>query len=236
MWISLRDITLFSRCPSYFKFFSSIQTPKDSKYLAIIKRVIKKAYIRRTEYLKKAEWRVITSWIDKEVFKDIDVTDKKAFQSARKLAELIFVFIDKWYTQDYLRGVSESFVDIPFRYEYGSNLIYSVASVLQLDKTPVITYIDEKKTDDAKMYNDLEIRGLAWLALEELKLSRIKMRHIFVGPASGIEFNTITVHRYQNENVKKIVKQVATLISKGYDYPSFTAMCGMCQFKKRCFL
>jgi hypothetical protein len=151
--ISLDDISLFIQCPRYYFLLKkeSYVFPS-SRRLSIIERMIARAYTRRTDYETKSEWRSIVGWVDKEVFKDVDIADEKAFEAARKLSESVLLFLQKWYEFDYIRSSAPAYVGIPVCYDFGDVIVESRVPLIQMEDVPVITYIDEIDYDELRIY------------------------------------------------------------------------------------
>jgi len=190
--------------------------------------------MRRTEYAKKAEWRVIMGWVDKEVFQEVDVTNAESFQTARKLSEKILVFLQKWYNYDYIRDSSDAFVDVPFAYDFNNNLIYGVAPILHINTPPTISIFSENLPDDLKIYDDYKIMGLGWLAMKQLSLDKIIVRCIKAGQASGIQYKSITFNQEKFKNIEKAVAQISHCIYQDIDYPAYNDLCINCLYRRMC--
>lgn len=229
-----KDIAYFSKCPQFFTFSQTKRLPPPSLRLSIIEKVIKRAYIKRTDYEKKTEWRSIVGWIDKEVFRNVDVENEESFNAGRKLAENILTFIQKWYEFDYIRDPAASYVNVPVVYDFVTSIVYGNIPILQVADIPTIIYIDEFEYDSFKIYNSITAMGWACMLLEELDIDEIKVSHLSVGPASGIKRNPVTVKKTKCKKVRSIVKQITSSIEAGINYPSFTTECNLCPFRQNC--
>ena len=234
MRISFDDIKTFSLCPRYLKYSkSSIQT--QSRKLSIINKTIRKAYARQAEYNRPSQWKSVIGWMDKEVYKDADMDNEDSFFAAHKLAEDILVFIQKWYEFDYLRNEYPTYIDLPVSYDFGSNIVYGEIPIVQiLENKPIIKYIDEFEYDNLRIYNDIKIMGWASMLLEMLDIPEVGVRHIFVGPKSGISSEPATIKKNLCPRIKETIREIATSIRAGISYPSYTEMCYTCPFKRKC--
>jgi hypothetical protein len=232
--ITLENIYSFSLCPRYYKYSKQSLYPR-SKRLSIVDKVIRRAYARQIEYGRQSQWKSIVGWIDKEVFKDVDINNEQSFFSARKLSENILVFIQKWYQFDYLRNDNPSYIDIPVSYDFGSNVVVDTIPIVQIKQdTPFITYIDELEYDNLKIYNNIRAMGWACTLLDELDINEIHIRHLFIGPNSGISSEPAVIKRDACSRVKETIRQIAISIRADITYPSYTEMCKTCEFKRRC--
>ena len=229
-----KDIAYFSKCPQLYTFSKTKILSPPSMRLSIIERVIKKAYIRRTDYEKKTEWRSIVGWIDKEVFANVDIENEEAFNAGRKLAENILTFVQKWYEFDYIRDTATSYINVPVIYDFVNSIVLGNIPILQVSDIPTIIYIDELEYDNFKIYNNIVAMGWACMLLEELDIDEIKVSHLSVGPEAGIKRNPVTVKKTKCEKVRSIVKQIVSSIEAGIYYPSFTAECSFCPFRQNC--
>jgi hypothetical protein len=233
MRLTLDEVANFSKCPRYYQNLKGYVLPK-SRRLSIIEKVMRRAYTRRTEYEKKSEWKSITGWIDREVFKDVDIDDEESFQAARKFSESILTFVQKWYEFDYIRSTVPSYIDIPVGYDFVSHIVVGEIPLIHVHETPMITYIDELDYDSLKIYNNIKVMSWACLLMEQLNIDQIKVRHLFVGPKSGFTWDPATIKRNKCPTTKETVKEIAYSIAAGISYPSYTDMCNGCQFYRRC--
>lgn len=234
MRIPIDDIKTFSLCPRYFRYSKNSISTK-SKKLSIINKVIRKAYIRKAEYSRHSQWKSVIGWMDKEVYKNADIDNEESFQAAHKLAEDILVFIQKWYQFDYLRDEYPTYIDLPVSYDFGSDVVYGEIPIVQIvGNKPIVKYIDELEYDNLRIYNDIKIMGWASMLLEMLDIEEVGVRHIFVGPKSGISSEPATVKKNLCPRIKETIREIATSIRVDISYPSYTEMCYTCPFKRQC--
>ena len=236
MILSLDDIEIFTSCPRYYWFRqkSDYIGHKDSKTLSIVKKLISRSYIRRTEYFKKVEWRVLTGWLDKEIFKDVDITNPMELKNARQMAENILIFLRKWYYSDYLRNDDESFIDVPFSYSYCSNELREVIPLVHSGENLTISMVGDIEMNNIKMYNNIKIMAMGWLAINELGLDKVNIKYLYFGPGSAFKKTQIEISPKKCSNIKSIIQQVLMSVSNKINYPSKTEQCLSCEFKKYC--
>ena len=233
MRLTLDDISSFSRCPRYYQNLKGYIFPK-SRRQSIIEKVIRRAYTRRTEYEKKSEWKSVIGWIDREVFRDVDVENEESFRAARGLSESILVFIQKWYEFDYIRNTDPSYLDVPVTYDFVSHIVVGTIPLVHVQETPVITYIDELDYDSLKIYNDIKVMGWAGMLTDQLGLDQVKVRHLVIGPKSGLSSTPAIIKKDSCKAIKETIKEIAYSIAAGVSYPSYTEACGTCPFRKGC--
>jgi hypothetical protein len=231
--LTFDDISSFSKCPLYREKSKKYLFPKPLR-LSIVEKVIRKAYIRRTEYEKKAEWKVILSWVDREVFKDVDVSNDEALEAGRKLSESILIFIQKWYQFDYLRTDAPSYPDVPIFYDFGRVLVKGKIPLLTIGDIPLITYIDETDIDNLEVYRDIKVMAWACALIEQLEVEAVNVRYISIGERSALSEQPATIKKDKCPHVRKIVEQIAASIDAKVCYPSFTAECMTCSFRRGC--
>lgn len=234
MRISLDDIQTFSFCPRYYKYSKNSVTSK-SKKLSIIDKVIRRAYLRKAEYNRHSQWKSILGWIDKEVYRNVDMDNEDSFFAARKLSENILVFVQKWYQFDYIRNDNPTYVDIFVSYDFVTNVVYGEIPIIEISEDkPTIKYIDELEYDNLKIYNDIKVMGWAAMLLEELDIEEIGVKHFFVGPRSGISSDPATIKKSLCPRIKETIREIAISIRSDISYPSYTEMCYTCPFRKQC--
>jgi len=227
------DIYNFIKCPRYYKLSRQYKYPISPK-LDIIESVIRKAYTRRTQLNRCSEWRSLVGWVDKKVFKKVDINNEEAFEASRRLSEEILVFLQKWYTFDYVRSLSPVYINTGLLYELGANVVVGKVPFLEADEVPTITYFGEKAIDNLKIRSDIRATGWAAYLIEELNLEAINVRHLHIGPDSGILVEPATIKRLKCKEIKEIIHEVAACIAADISYPSFTEMCSSCEFHRKC--
>lgn len=231
---TLDDIKAFSFCPRYYS-YSKKNTYSKSHRASIIDKTIRKAYARKAEYNRPSQWKSIIGWMDKEIYKNVDMDNEESFYAARKLAENILEFIQKWYQFDYIRTDNPTYIDIPISYTFPSDVVVGEIPILEVNEDQVlIKYIDELEYDNLKIYNDIKVMSWACWLIEQLDIKEIRVKHIFIGPKSGISSDPAIIKKSFCPRVREMVREIATSIRAGISYPSYTEMCYTCPFKKQC--
>jgi hypothetical protein len=228
--LTVQDIANFSKCPRYYHLYKKIFNPQ----VDIIKKVISKCYIKRTEYVKKAEWRVVTSWVDRIVFKDVNVSDKEEFNVARKLSENIIGFLYKWYHKYYLPDWREGFSNVPLERELGSHAVQGFPLAIILDDEPELWVLDDR--DISYLSKDFELKLFSWLLIDAINVDAIILKYMYISPNYGLEVKKLRVTRDNVRNMNQYAWHIAECISRNIDYPSITAMCYTCEVKNRCII
>lgn len=229
MRLSVRDISNFSKCPRFYNIHKElIDTPTD-----IIRRVMCKCYVKRTEYDKRAEWRVIMGWIDRIVFKDVDISDRNLFAAARKKSENIVAFLYKWYKQHYLKEYREGF-NVHLERQVGDHIVYSSPTFVILADEPELWIVDCR--DISHLIRDFELRLAAWLFMDAIKVKSIILKYLYVGPDYGMTVKSHHITEKQVRNINQYARHIADCISRNTDYTSITPMCYTCVEKDKCVI
>lgn len=234
MILNLNEINNFSRCPRYFRYISNMPVTT-SRYADIVNYTIKKAYNLTTESGFRIETRRIVSLVDKQVFKDVDVENKKDFTYNRSLSEKILLITQKWNEKFYSKEETGGYTDITIEKFIGTHhtIQDTLPIVLPLD-IPVITIIEEQSYTKTQLVNNIKYRGYAWLLFSSLNCDEICIRHISIGDLAGFVVNEFTINKKMNQNVENIILQIAESINSGIDYPARSMQCESCYFKWKC--
>jgi CRISPR/Cas system-associated exonuclease Cas4 (RecB family) len=236
MQIDAEDISIYSKCPRYYWFWKTIQRPPIGLRFSVIEEIIKRAYIKRTEYSKKVEWRVILGWIDRAVFHKADIQNQEQVETLRKLAESIIEPIQHWYGLYYLKESNDAFVNVPLEYNLNSHLISAVIPIVKLGDIPAFTFIDERERTNAQILSDMELRIKAWLVLKQFKLSEAMIEHYGIGKESVIGYNKVKIRLEMCDRMDAMIDAIASSIYRKTDYPSITEKCDQCQFRSKCII
>lgn len=197
---------------------------------------MKRSFLREKQYEQKTDWRRIVGWVDREVFKDVDVLDNKQFEDARRRAEHILLPLQKWYKDIYRKTDKLHFVDIPFEVTIASHQITDSPDLISLEDRPVITLVEDIVSNEIQLYNSIRVRGLGWLVCKLLKIEKVTINHLAIGPKGFLDSTVITCDKKTNERVESVILSIADSMSRGIYYPSKTAMCDSCIFRKGCYL
>lgn len=236
MRIPLNDITAASKCFRYHNFLKKSTLASIPSAPDIALSTIKKCYVRGSETGHRATWRAIVGWVDKDVFRPIDVTDKEAFKKGKKIAERILSFLSKWYNKIYLKENVSIFTNVPIEGEVNRDVIYSVVPIVKVEETPVIVVVSDVATKRRELYNRIDIRALQWMLSEHLNVDTVAVNHLWIGPDGAMKKTTLYADEEAHTRTKSSIGQIASLIRMGADWPSVTDMCKSCPFVQRCKL
>lgn len=206
-----------------------------TKELSIVNSVIKRAYSTTTETGHLVDSRRLMGWVDELVFRNVDITNKEWYASARQFSEHLLLFIQSWREAIYVPEVTGGYANLSLSLELGRSHILEdiVPIIIPLDPV-VLMYIDDNDTTGAKMYNDIKARGLALLVYSALQAQTIVLRHLRLGPRGGFDIHQTEVYESDHERTNKMLTEIAELIDKNIDYPSVTQQCSHCLFSGRC--
>ena len=235
MRINLKNLKTFSRCPVAFCFNIKEKTVITTENKHIISNVITKAILQVMETSFRADWKKIINWVDKEIFKNVDIYDLDQYNAAKKNSEYILLALGVWYERVYLQWSSEAFVNVPLGVETSGIFIESQAPVINLMNPIVCTYIgDDLYLTKKEYYNDIEIRGLAWLVSEHLKCDEVTIQCLSLGKRGRLETNVVS---FDSNSLKKTfiyINNMCRIIKHKYIYPSISEGCISCKYYSKC--
>lgn len=235
MRLHLKDLKVFSDCPAFY------QLSKGDKVLipyqrAVIESVIKKCHMQATETGHRTSWRTIIGWVDAEVFVDVNIENDESFRAAKVLSENILLSVQKWYGTLYMSENYQSYIDLDLECEIGNHIVISRIPIIQVAESVIITVFREVGMSRLELYNDLEIRGLAWLVASHLDYESILIRCLAYGLRGKMEVIEISSNKDDHERIEDTIYQVVSGIYAGFCYPSRTTQCKSCTFIRRCRL
>lgn len=234
MRISLDDISYFSRCPKLFSLVKDTSLSVD-KRLLVVQQVVQKAYTATIETGFRVQWRRIVGWVDTLIFQDIDINNEESFKVTRIAAEQILSFLMSWYHIIYLNDNAGGFPGVKIEQPVGDRfLVYDFLLAVKPDNIPTILYIDDINRTRAKIFNDIKLRGQAWLLSKSMGSSEIMLQCLCFKPKGGFGFNEVYIEDKDNQNMEEILLQIASSISCNIDYPSVSEDCNICRLKNRC--
>ncbi len=236
MRISLKDISNFSKCPRYYHFLKEKKSRLTYRRTEIFKYAIQRAYSYQMNG-KKPTWRMIMGWIDSQIFKDIDVTSDDDIDKGRKLSESILVPLKNWYDKVFISEHVEGYVNVPAEYVVKGFQFHTVIPLLKLTE-PTITAVimDNVVVSRVQLYNDILARGTALIAAKQLGYKEVVLEHMLLGPSRALERTVLECDESLNRRTEKVLVQIGKQIVDKVNYPSITAMCIECPFKRDCLL
>lgn len=237
MLVNLNQIARFSKCPRFFRFMENVIIPSPDKRISIATLAIKKAYNIATESGHLADHRRVMGWVDTEVFRKIDIEDQEAFSRARVSSEQILTFIQSWreafYSVELIGGYTDIISEVPMK---DGCMVKDILPIIIPSDVPIVIYIDDVETTDAKMYNDIRARGLGWMLSKSLSCPETIVRHLCFKPRGGFGLNEIFINKDSNDRIEESILELVGSIRFNIDYPSVTEQCLNCAFKRRCKL
>jgi len=235
--VTSRQLRAFAECPAYYRF--SVDTLRSSAPVRqwIVEDIVKKCCLQAVETGWKADWRRVVGWVDKKVFAGIEVDQEERFKEARLLAEHVLKSLQRWYKSYYLDMADDAYVDLDISYELqGQYVIKGWIPVVHLTNPVSISIVRAIDETERKMYNNLEIRTLAWLLDSHLHCHQVAVNALCIGSSGGFELKRFTVTREGIKRTETVIRQLVKSIEAGIAYPSRTEKCQKCPYFRRCIL
>ena len=204
--------------------------------ISTIEKVMKKAYIQATETGFRSEWRKIVGWVDQEVIKDQDISQTEIMERVKNESEHILKFLSHWYNKIYLKENVAAFVDLALEVQLGNHIVSGSIPIIRAFEFPAIIILSDVVRNEWELYNDIEIRGLGWLALQALQVSNLLIDCLTIGPNGGFITNRVKITEETSRTARKMIKDITKNIGNGQDYPSVTSKCQTCPFQRRCII
>jgi hypothetical protein len=233
---NLQEIKRASQCLRYNEFYNNNLIKSDNLLVRTINSVIQKAYLQVTETEFRCDWRRIIGWVDKEVFRDIDIEHTESWTKGKTNSEHILMFLRKWYEDIYMNDSVHSFADFALEAELSGHIIQGRIPLLKLQDPPTILYATDVVRREAELYNDISVRGMAWLVMEALECERVSIQELAIGSRGGYNSLQIQIDSSSNSGVTKMLAEITGLIAHAIDYPSVTEQCNTCPFRKQCVI
>jgi len=235
-YLTLPSLRAFAECPAYYHFLQHTYDTPTNRRVATVISVVKKCYMLATETGYRASWKRLLGWVDEEVFAEVDVHDPEAFKAARTLSERILRALSVWYHEVYMTEDQEAFVDLDLSMELGQHVIADCLDVIQVGDPVRVTVFTEVGVEPFKMYNDIVVRGRAWLTARNLGCDEVAVRIIGIGERGGLTMETLRLGSAEHRRVSSTLLHIATSMERGVRYPSRRESCGSCPFNRRCIL
>ena len=236
MRVSLPSLRAFSECPRYYYMLQEVCDSPISKRVSIVISTIKKCYLLAMETGFRASWKSIIGWVDRDVFKDVDISNEESFNAAKMLSEQILNAIHAWYHTLYMKENSHTYIDIDLQAQLEDCMIFDRIDVIQLTSPIQVTLFSETSFNVGKMYNDIVVRGRAWLVAKHLDCEDVVVRMVGIGQRGGFSFETLRLGTRDHASLSNSFLQIYTSIKHGINYPSRTEACSSCSFNRRCKL
>lgn len=235
MIVSLDQISLASKCLRRYSYSTdySIQETEEAR---IALAVLQRAYLKASRTGFKADWRRLVGWVDKLVFKDIEMSDTQSFQEGRKRSEHILRWLTRWYHKIHLPEQSEAWTNLALSHDFSRFTVEGTAPIVKLtEDVPTVMVASSKLVNGVTpLYNDIRLRGLMWMLGESLDADSIRLEYISIGEQGGFEVTEIFTDQEANRRTAKMAEYVGSLIMCEVDYPSVSDQCNSCEFRRRC--
>jgi len=233
--LDLKDLKIFANCPLAFCFSRKAEKLGRTELEKIVTDIVCKSVMHATETSFCADWRTIVGWVDKEVFKSSDIYEEEHFQAAKKQSEHALLALAIWYEQIYLQWTSEAFTNVPLGVEKSGIFIQGTAPIIHLKNPILCTYIGSNLFKNKKeLFNDIEIRGLAWLISDHLKCDEVNLQALCLGKRGGLEITNLTYDSSSLNRTRQYLDNMCRIIKKKYYYPSIGASCYTCDYYNKC--
>ncbi len=232
--ITLKEIYEYSQCPAFYYFMKKSTPVPPSRRLEIQRFIVKKAYFRHTQIEWMTTWRLISNWVSAEVFKDIDMLNDAQVDQGKLLAEHCLEGLRNWFDDVYRKEEGAGYIDVKLSFNIGKFRIEHTAPVIKIAEVPVIINISDVEMGSRALYNDFETRALGWLFAKQMETDVVGINHLSFGPYGHISNSSIELKAKDNAKIEDRLMNVLYCLDKGINYPSITAACESCQFKKIC--
>lgn len=236
MQISLKQIKEASQCLRYFYFLEQGHRKPRSEILRVIEKTIQKAYVQSMDTKFRSDWRRIVGWVDAELINETHTLNDQRWEKVRQDSETCLNFLSNWYKKIYLPEDVVAFADLALSHTFPGIVVTGRVPVIRAFETPVILVVSDIVHTEWSLYNDISIRGLAWLASIQLDANSIEIESISPGKQGGFNHARVAVDKTGLERTGKMIEEIAGVIVSGADYPSVTAACEGCPFKRRCII
>jgi hypothetical protein len=236
MELSLSQLKDFSFCPAYYWFNQKSLSVKKDIRLKIITTIIQKCYSRHSETGRYIDWKTILSWINNEIFKVITTDKPESYNLIKSFTESIVTPINKWYFDYYQNHQYDGYINVPISIVSNGIKLIDTIPIIQLSDNPVLIVINDTATTDLDIYNDFYCRGLLYLLSKNLNNDTLILEHYTIGTSRKFEIHKIKSNKKLNDRMEQYIAYLSQSIKAKINYPSFTASCTTCLFKKECIL
>lgn len=238
MRIPLKNLETFSQCPAKAFFERTEEIPVNIE-LNIIQTVVKKCYLKATEFGFRVEWRRIVGWVDKMAFKNIDVLQEDSFKVGKKTAEHCLLFLRTWYEALYLKEDVAAYIDVELELDIGNHVICGTIPIIKTDGGAIqILQITDVYKENKHLFKSIEARGLAMLLSNHLVEDHVSVVSIAIGAKGGFKVAEIKTKIDDHARLRKTLTALgnAYQLNCNNPYPSVDMHCSSCIYKWRCTL
>ncbi len=204
----------------------------------LIRKVIRRAYVNKLRSGKSPSWRSITGLIDKICFEGIDTKDDDAVDEAyRRSLKLINRVQGSWFKPYFVKEDYEGFLDLGLRRSILGFIINdTIDLVLFNEKDVVVCQVTELADNLSPLYNDIRLRGQAWLLAQEIGKYPTQLRRIMWQPTDKIKIETVNIIKPEEfyDKTQKAIGHIVDAIKYKTFYPSINEQCKTCPFRKKC--
>lgn len=238
MKITATQISEFAYCPAYFTFNtqSPVTIKPETKKLFIIQEVIKKSYLRIMQDKRKPNWKMIMGWVDKAIFKDIDMYDSGQYDNGIKLAESVLHLLNQWYIKEFKNHNEEGYADFEITTQLGTFFMNGHIPLLRVSDPPTLMIISNKVVNTLDILYNIQYRVWMWIICKELNLSNMNLEVLNFSDNGIFKVHYFSFTQKMLLRTEEIIKQIATSIKIGINYASRKAECIECPFYKDCIL
>lgn len=232
--LSLNDISTYAMCPAYYWFSKTIAPTPESHRIKLIRSIIQKCYLRIAEAEWRTDWRLISGWVDRDMYENIDMSNKAAIKAQQLHTEKILLGLKSWYKQIYLREEDAGFANIKLKFNIGKFRIEDTMPIVKSSEIPSIIIIDDVEIGARQLYNSFIHRGYSWLFSKEVDSPKVRIEHLSFGPLGSFQHNTVVLNTKDNASTEQRITNILYCMNAKVNYPSITSMCNECQFRSKC--
>ena len=233
--LNLNQLKEFSLCPAYFWFNINNRPIKNARHEVILK-TIQKVYLKQSENKTIIPWKKVLEWINKEIFKIVDLTAPNSYERIKKVTESIVLPVNHWYFEIFKKENCVGYINVPLTQSFNGIQIIDKAPIIKTGNKITIVTLSEINHSDVRIYNDFISRGMVYLLSKELKNDKINLEHYGIGNEGKFTQVTLRGNKQLNQKMEKVLDSLTASIRLNIKYPSFTSECNSCKFQEKCVL
>jgi hypothetical protein len=219
--LDLNQLDIFTKCPMAFCYPKKNKDPLRTEQQRIFNLIVTRSVLQVMETSHRVDWKRIIGWVDKEIFKNVDVFDKDQYNVASKNSEHILLSLSIWYEQLYLQWTAESFVNVPLGTEKAGIFLEAKASVISLKNPIVCTNITSKVfSTKRECFEDITVKAKAWLISEHLRCDEVSMQCLSLGKRGGLEITRVDYNAKDLKSIALHINNICRIIKQKLFYPS----------------